>query len=85
MCEVCNVNGENYLFKNGNKTMLYKTKFYRIYKDKVAQVKMCYVHGVELFHFGEKRFIEEYLDFARYLAKRTKEEENLQRDMIFSF
>lgn len=72
MCEVCRAEGEDYLFKNGAKKMLSISNLYKVFKNAVAPVKLCRVHTIELFHLGERRFLQEHLSFARALAARSK-------------
>jgi hypothetical protein len=72
MCEVCKAHGENYLFKNGAKKMLINNKLYKVFKNNVAPVKLCYVHTIELFHLGERRFLREHLVYARVLVTKNR-------------
>lgn len=72
MCEVCKSEGINYLFKNGAKKFLITNNLYKVFKDTVAPIKLCYVHSIELFHLGERRFLREHLLFARSLVFRAK-------------
>lgn len=72
MCEICKTEGSDYLFKNGAKNFLVTNNFYKVFKNSVAPIKLCYVHSIELFHIGERRFLREHLTFARGLASRTK-------------
>jgi hypothetical protein len=72
MCEVCRAEGENYLFKNGTKKMLISNSLYKVLQGAVAPVTLCYVHSIELFCVGERRFIQEHLAFARILGARRR-------------
>lgn len=72
MCEVCQSEGKDYRFLNGTKSYLYTDHFYKVYKNAVAPVKLCYIHSIDLFMLGEKRFLKEHLSFARKLATRSK-------------
>lgn len=77
MCEVCKSEGVDFKFKNGSKATLYKNALYKVFKDSVAEIKLCHVHSIELFMLGESRFIREHLIFARDIARRsTKKEES---------
>ena len=71
MCEVCKAEGEDTVFKNGNKNAIYKSSLYKVFKDSVADIKLCHVHSIELFTVGEIRFLKEHIVFARALAKRA--------------
>jgi len=73
MCEICKVDGNNYLFRNGTKTKLTGNYLYKIFKDKVAPIRLCHIHSIELFHIGEKRFLMQHLNYARAIAKRSKQ------------
>jgi hypothetical protein len=81
MCEVCKTEGEDYLFKNGSKKFLSTSHLYKVFRDTAAPVKLCHVHGIELFLMGERRFLQAHLDFARVLAVRVKP----QRDVDSPF
>lgn len=72
MCEVCKTEGKDYLFVNGPKKYLYTNTLYKVFKQSVASVKLCYVHNIELFMIGESRFLKEHLPFARKLATRSR-------------
>lgn len=72
MCEVCRAEGVDYLFKNGPKKFLTNNNLYKVFKNAVAPIKLCYVHTIELFHLGERRFLREHLIFARSLASRSR-------------
>lgn len=72
MCEICKSEGKDYKFVNGSKSFLTTQQLYKVYKDSVAPVRLCYVHSIELFMLGETRFLREHLYFARVLATRSK-------------
>lgn len=72
MCEVCKSEGKNYQFVNGTKNFLVTEQLYKVYKDSVASVRLCYIHSIELFMLGERRFLKEHLAYARSLITRTK-------------
>lgn len=72
MCEVCKSEGRDYLFVNGTKSYIYTNNFYKVFKKSVASAKLCYVHSIELFMIGEKRFLQGHLSFARKLATRSR-------------
>jgi hypothetical protein len=72
MCEVCRAEGDDFLFKNGPKKYLVSNNLYKVFKDAIAPIKLCYIHSIELFHIGERRFLREHLIFARGLATRSK-------------
>lgn len=72
MCEICKSEGKDYRYLNGAKDFLTTQQLYKVYKNSVAPVRLCYLHGIELFMIGETRFLREHLMFARALATRSK-------------
>ncbi len=72
MCEICKSEGKDYRFVNGAKDYLTTQQLYKVYKNSVAPVRLCYIHSIELFMIGETRFLREHLSFARALATRSK-------------
>ena len=72
MCEICISEGKDYMFVNGPKDHLTTAQLYKVYKNTVAPVRLCYIHSIELFMIGEKRFLIEHLSFARALITRSK-------------
>jgi hypothetical protein len=84
MCDICHSEGRDYRFKNGTKNYLTNQALYKVFKNSVAPVRVCYVHGIELFTFGEKRFLREHLPFARILATRSRKL-SIAEDGAFGF
>ncbi len=72
MCEICKSEGKDYKFLNGPKSFLVTQQLYKVYRNSVASVRLCYVHSIELFMLGEKRFLREHLMYARVLANRSR-------------
>lgn len=72
MCEICKSEGKDTRFVNGPKHGIQTQSLYKVYKNSVASVRLCYVHSIELFMIGETRFLREHLSFARALATRSK-------------
>ena len=72
MCEICNSEGKDYRFANGTKDLIVTSQLYKVYKNSVAPVRLCYLPSIELFMVGEKRFLKEHLTFARALVTRSK-------------
>lgn len=81
MCDVCKVEGLDPKFVNGEKSIANASKLYRVFKDKVADIRLCHVHSIELFLIGEKRFVHEHIAFAKSLVKKTKKSDSL--DSLF--
>ena len=71
MCEVCKSEGENFQFRNGPKKFLYHNVLYKVFKNSVANIKLCHIHSIELFMVGEKKFLKEHIPFARDLARKS--------------
>ncbi len=72
MCEICTSEGIDPAFVNGPKDHMSTAQLYKVYKNSVAPVRLCYIHSIELFMLGEKRFLKEHLSFARALITRSK-------------
>lgn len=72
MCEICTSEGRDPNFVNGPKNHMTTAQLYKVYKNSVAPVRLCYIHSIELFMLGEKRFLKEHLLFARALISRSK-------------
>ncbi len=71
MCEVCRAEGLDPKFRNGNRPTAVKNILYKVYRESVANIRLCHIHSIELFMLGEKRFLREHLQFARDLAKKS--------------
>lgn len=67
MCDVCECEGLDWKFSNGDKG-LEKAYLYRVYLGQVASLKICYLHSLELFTMGETRFLRNHLSFAKSIA-----------------
>ena len=63
-CDVCKVEGTNCVFANGRKGKITQAKLYRVYKGKVAKIKLCHLHDIELFMLGEFKFLKEHINLA---------------------
>jgi hypothetical protein len=72
MCEICKSEGKDSSFLNGKKTQIMTQQLYKVYRNSVAPVRLCYIHSIELFMVGETRFLREHLSFARALANRSR-------------
>lgn len=67
MCDVCEAEGVDWRFKNGNRG-LQKVFLYKVYVGQVATFNICHIHGIELFRKGEAKFLQSHLAFARKVA-----------------
>lgn len=85
MCEICKSEGIDHRFRNGeDKSFLTTQQLYKVFKNSVAPVRLCYIHSIELFMLGERRFLQEHIYFARNLAFRSKKIAGLE-DSPFGF
>lgn len=79
MCDVCKAEGHNFLFRNGpNKRYITTGFLYKVFKDSVAPIRLCYVHSIELFHIGERRFLHAHIIFARRLAMKSRTQQSAE-------
>lgn len=69
MCHVCS------LEKNANPKMTYgikgkitTRKMFRVYSNRTAYIKLCYVHDIEMHIAGEERFLMAHPLLAKDLA-----------------
>ncbi len=67
MCDVCGSEGLNWKFSSGDKK-LEKVYLYKVYVGQVAALKICHLHGIELFTKGERRFLRNHLPLAMKIA-----------------
>jgi hypothetical protein len=72
MCEVCKTHGINPLFANGNKSTMIKNHLYKVFKNSSPVITLCYIHSIELFSLGERRFLLNHINFARKLTQKNK-------------
>lgn len=84
MCEICKSEGKDHRFLNGDKDYITSHNLYKVYKNSIASVRLCYIHSIELFLIGENRFLKEHMRFARVLAGRTKKTAPTH-DSLFGF
>lgn len=71
MCDVCNSENINYKERCGKHDKLYVNKFHLVYKNSTAAVKMCYLHDIEFFHLGERRFLMDHINLAKVLQTKA--------------
>jgi hypothetical protein len=84
MCEICQSEGKDPRFVNGMKDIISTQQLYKVYKNSVAPVRLCYIHSIELFMIGEKRFLKEHLSFAHVLINRSKKKSS-STESLFGF
>ena len=71
MCDVCRLEELKVEELNGSKPHRHNVKLYRVYQGRVAMVHLCYLHTLELFQIGERRFLGSHLPLAQSLAHRS--------------
>ena len=70
MCDVCKKNNIDYRFLNGKKSVLTPSQFYQVQVGKVSVLRLCYIHDIELFHLGERRFLGQHKSIVPLLKAR---------------
>ena len=74
MCDVCTSEGIDWSFANGSKhTKLTTAKFHNVYIGRVAQVKLCRIHDIQLFSLGEVRFLAAHISLAKTLVSKRSD------------
>lgn len=66
MCDVCHEEDIDWRFRNGRKP-LHNCRLYRVYQGRVANIKLCHIHAIELFCIGENRFLANHPQLALML------------------
>jgi hypothetical protein len=84
MCDVCNLDNENWKFKCGDRP-LEGAKLYCVYVGKVAKLNLCRIHSIELFALGEIRFLRRYMRLAVDLNGNKKKYTSGQSSGDFGF
>lgn len=69
MCDVCQLEGIDPKFSNGEKATSSSAKLFRVYHGKIANVRMCHLHAIELFCIGENRFLANHIELASDLSQ----------------
>lgn len=64
LCRVCSLEGIDSEKRNGVKKGTSKERLYRVYQNRIAVVKLCYLHSIEFFLIGEQRFLQNHLILA---------------------
>jgi len=83
VCEVCRCEGDDWMFRNGEKSKLSGVKLYRVYQGREARAQLCHLHALQLFTMGERRFLRSHLGFARIIADRGQNYEEDSFDYGF--
>lgn len=74
MCDICKSEGLDSKFINGTKFKLYNRKIYSAFRNRAVNIKLCFLHDIEFFTFGESKFIQFYPAFVNVTLKsRAKE------------
>lgn len=61
MCDVCRTENIDWKFANGPQAKLHQARLFRVYKNRVAVIKLCHIHAIELFIMGEERFLANHV------------------------
>ena len=77
MCDVCKLEGLDWVYSTGKKKLI-SCKLYRVYRDQEAKVKLCQLHDIELFRYGESRFLSAHLKLARLLVSRSSMQDDFE-------
>lgn len=72
MCQVCELEGRDWKFDNGENSELTKVRLYRVYKGKIAVIELCHLHAIELFLLGEQRFLLNHVKLYMDLGQDRK-------------
>lgn len=71
MCDVCRSEEMDVSQMNGEKPHRVGVRLFRVYQGRVATINLCYLHTLELFQLGERRFLKGHIPLARDLAFRA--------------
>lgn len=71
MCHVCSLERISRGKLAGAKGRISQRKLYRAYTNAVANLKLCYVHDIELHVMGEERFLRAHPKLAKDLAQNS--------------
>lgn len=63
MCNVCDLNNENWKLKCGDRP-LEGAYLYCVYVGTTARLNLCRLHSIELFSIGEIRFLQKHIKLA---------------------
>lgn len=85
MCQVCKLEGVNWVFRNGNKRKLTREVFYRVYEREVKVIELCRICSIELFHLGESRFLINHPLLAVEILRSARRSEDRDYDFDFNF
>lgn len=69
MCDVCRFEGKDYKQINFPKLKIIQRSLYTVFKQQTILLKLCYIHDIELFAIGEKRFMENHPNLLRAIIK----------------
>lgn len=83
MCIVCKYERENPPYISDNQLI---HRNYTLSKNRNINLKLCYVHDVEFFVYGERYFLERYPKFGEWLDKnaKSKSKDFLDMDEFFN-
>lgn len=67
MCDACDSENKNWKFSNKPDSSLETQYLYRVFIGRVAKIKLCALHSIDLFIKGEQRFLSENINLAEKL------------------
>jgi hypothetical protein len=73
MCDVCRNYQLNWKQLNGQKMYLEDKRLYTFYHRHRARLTLCHSHAVDLFHLGERRFLDRYRRLAQDLVEHKQQ------------
>jgi len=85
MCQVCKLEGVNWVFRNGRKRRLTRNIFYRVYEREIKVVELCCICSIELFHLGESRFLSNHPLLAVEILRSARRREDRDSEFDFNF
>ena len=73
MCDVCKLEKRDWKFKCGEKSRLSNERLHRVFVGQIAYLKLCSLCARDLFHVGERRFLEKYVSLAVELSANKRQ------------
>jgi len=67
--DVCQCEKQDRHLLNGVMNKVHLTPLFKVYAGKTANISLCYFHSVELFKYGERRFLLAHRPLMHLLAE----------------
>jgi len=71
MCDICKTENLNYAKNTEERYPFVKASLHKVFVNSRALVTLCRVHDIELFRFGEGRFLRKYQNFSHHIASNS--------------